>query len=121
MKIPSHPSKLNSFFQFQIKFEVTLLLFLRYKKLNGALASFIEDYSLVHFTPLNVRDRRSLLNVQNLVDKANGYIFKCEEERNIHKLLSSVMVNAENDTNVETEDTCHPEEGPESTLFNYTL
>lgn len=69
----------------------------RYQKLNERLASFVEDYSLVRFLPLNIKDRKLLLSVQNLIDKANGYLFTTGEERNIQKLLSSVMSNTEYD------------------------
>lgn len=35
------------------------------------------------------------------VDKANGYIFKTDEERNIQKLLSTVMIKPEDEWNCE--------------------
>lgn len=71
--------------------------FFRYQKLNQHLASLVEDYSLVHFLPLNIKDRKLLLSVQNSIDKANGYLFTTGEERNVQKLLSSVMSNSEYD------------------------
>ncbi len=46
---------------------------------------------------MNVRKRQSLLAILNMVDKANGYIFKSGEERTIQKLLSSFMRNEEID------------------------
>lgn len=41
----------------------------RFKKLNAALVSLIEDYSLVSFIPLDVNSDRSLLNLKNAIDK----------------------------------------------------
>lgn len=55
------------------------------------LSSVIEDYSLVSFVPLYVEDKESIINVVKQVDKANGYYFGTEEERNIQKLLSTAV------------------------------
>lgn len=63
----------------------------KYKKLNSALVSIIEDYSLVSFELLNVFDEKSLLKIKNLVDKANGYVFKTEEGRSINSMLACAM------------------------------
>ncbi|XP_063238282.1 GPN-loop GTPase 2 [Bacillus rossius redtenbacheri] len=63
----------------------------RFKKLNVALVSLVEDYSLVSFHPLSVRDTDSLLALRSAVDRANGYIYGCGEERNIHALLSCAV------------------------------
>ncbi|KDR16578.1 GPN-loop GTPase 2 [Zootermopsis nevadensis] len=63
----------------------------RYKKLNTALVSLVEDYSLVTFIPLNVQDQQCLLRLKNAIDKANGYIFGSREERNVQALLSSAV------------------------------
>jgi len=51
----------------------------------------VEDYSLVTFVPLNVKDQQCMLRLKNAVDKANGYIFGSGEERNIQALLSSAV------------------------------
>ena len=51
----------------------------------------VEDYSLVSFTPLNVQDKESMLNVLKQVDKANGCCFGNVEERNIQMLLSTAV------------------------------
>ncbi|PNF35351.1 GPN-loop GTPase 2 [Cryptotermes secundus] len=63
----------------------------RYKKLNAALVSLVEDYSLVTFIPLNINDQQCLLRLKNTVDKANGYIFGSGEERSVQALLSSAV------------------------------
>lgn len=63
----------------------------RYKKLNTALVSLVEDYSLVTFIPLNIKDQQHLLRLKNAIDKANGYIFGSREERNIQSLLSCAV------------------------------
>lgn len=63
----------------------------RYKKLNIALVSLVEDYSLVSFMPLNILDQQCMLRLKNAIDKANGYIFGSGEQRNIQALLSSAI------------------------------
>lgn len=45
----------------------------KYKKLTKALAEVIEDYSLVHFVPLNIQQAEDIYRVVQLADKANGY------------------------------------------------
>nr|CAG4652391.1 EOG090X0OQM [Triops cancriformis] len=52
----------------------------KYQKLNAALIGIIEDYSLVSFVALNVKDEKLLQNVQSAVDKANGYVFGTDSE-----------------------------------------
>ncbi|XP_075970653.1 GPN-loop GTPase 2 [Anticarsia gemmatalis] len=63
----------------------------KYKKLNGALVSIIEDYSLVTFQLVNLCKEESLLNVRKLVDKSSGYVFKAEEGRHINSMLACAM------------------------------
>jgi len=63
----------------------------KYKKLNERLSDVIEDYSLVSFVPLNVQDKESMVAVLKQVDKANGYCFGVNEERNIQRMLSSAV------------------------------
>lgn len=62
----------------------------KYKKLNSALVSIIEDYSLVTFQLVNMFQEESLMTVNNLVDKANGYVFK-SEGRHINSMLACAM------------------------------
>ncbi|XP_065209871.1 GPN-loop GTPase 2 isoform X2 [Planococcus citri] len=92
----------------------------KHKKLNQALASCIEAYGLVHFTPLNVFDSNSLSNVLNMADKANGYIFKSSEERNVFKLLSTVMSSTPSDLRESVDESQQERKLAECTLFNYT-
>ncbi|CAK1553706.1 unnamed protein product [Leptosia nina] len=63
----------------------------KYKKLNAALISIIEDYSLVSFQLVNMYDEGSLMNIKNSVDRANGYVFKAEEGRHINSMLACAM------------------------------
>ncbi|XP_047020753.1 GPN-loop GTPase 2 [Helicoverpa zea] len=63
----------------------------RYKKLNSAFVSIIEDYSLVTFQLVNLCKEESLLNVRKLVDKSSGYVFKAEEGRHINSMLACAM------------------------------
>lgn len=63
----------------------------KYRKLNSAFVSIIEDYSLVSFQLVNVLKEESLINIKNLVDKANGFVFKSEEGRHINSMLGCAM------------------------------
>lgn len=63
----------------------------KHAKLNRALVSIIEDYSLVTFQLVDMFKEESLINVKNFVDKANGYVFKAEEGRHINSLLACAM------------------------------
>ncbi|XP_026751452.1 GPN-loop GTPase 2 isoform X1 [Galleria mellonella] len=72
----------------------------KYKKLNSAIVSIIEDYSLVSFHLVNMMNEESLLDIKNLVDKANGYVFKAEEGRHINSMLACAM-GVDKQTNIE--------------------
>ncbi|KAL4706561.1 hypothetical protein ACJJTC_015759 [Scirpophaga incertulas] len=63
----------------------------KYKKLNSALVSIIEDYSLVTFKLVNVKKEQSLMHVIKLIDKANGYVFKSDKGRHINSMLTCAM------------------------------
>lgn len=63
----------------------------KYKKLNAALISLVEDYSLVSFIPLDVSNQALLLQVKNAVDKANGYIFGGNEPQDVQTLLACAV------------------------------
>merc|ERR1711953_634008 len=70
-------------------------LFSKYKKLNSALCSLVDDFSLVHFEPLCVTDKNLMVKMVKLCDKANGYIFgqnenESEETKKL-KMFSSVF------------------------------
>nr|CAD7434564.1 unnamed protein product [Timema monikensis] len=63
----------------------------KYRKLNAAIISLVEDYGLVSFIPLNIKDKNNLLKVKNAVDKANGYIYGSGEERSVQALLACAV------------------------------
>lgn len=63
----------------------------KYRKLNAALISLIEDYSLVSFIPLDVSNQALLLQVKNAADKASGYIFGGNEPQDIQTLLACAI------------------------------
>lgn len=63
----------------------------RYKKLNAALVSLVEDYSLVTFLPLDISNQALLLRVKNAIDKANGYIFGGNEPQDVQTLLACAV------------------------------
>lgn len=65
-------------------------MFYRYHRLNKAIVSLIEGQNIVSFLPLNVKDKRTLELVRKNIDRANGYIFNPEENRNA-EMLNSVM------------------------------
>lgn len=73
----------------------------KYKKLNSAFVSIIEDYSLVTFQLVNMFKEESLLSVKNLVDKTNGYVFKSDEGRHINSMLACAMGIGESMNNLE--------------------
>ncbi|EPT05799.1 hypothetical protein FOMPIDRAFT_1111132 [Fomitopsis schrenkii] len=47
----------------------------RYKALNLAICSLIEDYGLVGFETLAVEDKESMLHLMRVIDKATGCVF----------------------------------------------
>lgn len=63
----------------------------KYKKLNSAFVSIIEDYSLVTFKLIDMYNEKSLIAVKNLIDKTNGYVFKADEGRHINSMLACAM------------------------------
>lgn len=63
----------------------------KYKQLNSAFVSIIEDYSLVSFQLVDMLQEDSLIKVKNSVDKANGHVFKAEEGRHINSMLACAM------------------------------
>ena len=48
-------------------------------KLTQHLSEIIEDYNLVTFEVLSIDDKNSMVSLQTLIDKANGYIFGVSE------------------------------------------
>jgi hypothetical protein len=65
--------------------------FKKYKKLNEAIVSMVEDYGLVTFQPLDANETRSLARLYKVIDKANGYAFGASEEQNINSMLACAM------------------------------
>lgn len=63
----------------------------KYSKLNAAIVSMVEDYSLVTFQPLDVKQQESLLRLKNVIDKANGYVYGAAEERSINTLMACAV------------------------------
>ncbi|OBA28117.1 hypothetical protein HANVADRAFT_22315 [Hanseniaspora valbyensis NRRL Y-1626] len=48
-------------------------------KLTQHLSEIIEDYNLVTFEVLSIDDKNSMVSLQTLIDKSNGYIFGVSE------------------------------------------
>ncbi len=46
----------------------------KFKKMNAAIVSIIEDYSLVGFLPFSISDKELLVKVIRETDKAIGYV-----------------------------------------------
>uniref|UniRef100_A0A182YHI5 GPN-loop GTPase 2 n=1 Tax=Anopheles stephensi TaxID=30069 RepID=A0A182YHI5_ANOST len=63
----------------------------KFKQLNAAIVSMVEDYSLVSFLLLDARREPSLLRLKNAIDKANGYVYGAGEEKNINTLLACAV------------------------------
>ncbi|XP_003386225.2 PREDICTED: GPN-loop GTPase 2-like isoform X2 [Amphimedon queenslandica] len=53
--------------------------FNRYKKLNEAIISIVEDHSLVSFLTLSIQDKESVHKVSTEIDRASGYIMNQDE------------------------------------------
>ncbi|EDO16545.1 hypothetical protein Kpol_1064p26 [Vanderwaltozyma polyspora DSM 70294] len=51
----------------------------RYNKLTGAISELVSDFNLVSFEVLAIDDKQSMIHLQSVVDKANGYIFGSSE------------------------------------------
>lgn len=63
----------------------------KYRKLNAAIVSMVEDYSLVTFQPLDVKRKDSLLRLKNIIDKANGYVYGAAEEKSINSMMACAV------------------------------
>lgn len=66
----------------------------KYKKLNKAIVSMVEDFSLVSFQPLDINRTESIVRLYKMIDKANGYAFSGNEEQTVNTMLA-VAVGAE--------------------------
>lgn len=80
----------------------------KYKKLNAALVSLVEDNNLVSFWPLDVSNEKLLLQVKNSIDKANGYIFGGNEPQNIQALLACAVGSVHETKKLSTLDSYFP-------------
>lgn len=69
----------------------------RFSELNERICELIEDFGLVSFETLAVEDKRSMLRLQRVLDKATGYVYvekqvKGKEE----EMPSDVKLNGNN-------------------------
>ncbi|EPB86072.1 hypothetical protein PS15m_000756 [Mucor circinelloides] len=62
----------------------------KYKKLNEALCDLIQDFSLVGFYTLCVEDKDSMTKLQQVIDKAGGFIFGGLTEGNESIMLTAM-------------------------------
>lgn len=62
-----------------IEKENNTLMAKRYSKLTETISELVSDFNLVSFEVLAVDDKESMINLQSIVDKANGYIFGSSE------------------------------------------
>ncbi|CCF55838.1 hypothetical protein KAFR_0A04030 [Kazachstania africana CBS 2517] len=51
----------------------------KYSKLTETISELVTDFNLVSFEVLSIDDKESMINLQSVVDKANGYIFGSSE------------------------------------------
>lgn len=51
----------------------------RYNKLTETISELVSDFGLVSFEVLAIDDKESMINLQSVIDKANGYIFGSSE------------------------------------------
>lgn len=54
----------------------------KFRGLNQAVANLVESFSLVNFEVLAVEDKRSMMHLLRVVDKAGGYVFGGAEGAN---------------------------------------
>ncbi|CAO3638193.1 unnamed protein product [Cunninghamella echinulata] len=63
----------------------------KFKKLNQALCELIEDFSLVGFYTLCVEDKSSMTKIQQVIDKAGGFVFGGLTEGNESIMLTAMQ------------------------------
>ncbi|CAR28790.1 hypothetical protein ZYGR_0U01490 [Zygosaccharomyces rouxii] len=51
----------------------------RFRKLTESISEIVSDFNLVSFEVLCVEDKDSMIHLQSVIDKANGYIFGSSE------------------------------------------
>ncbi|VVT44276.1 uncharacterized protein SAPINGB_P000362 [Magnusiomyces paraingens] len=62
-----------------IEAEQKTVLGKRYAKLTEAIAEMVEDFGLVSFEVLAVEDKKSMIHLLTVIDKATGYMFGSTE------------------------------------------
>jgi hypothetical protein len=62
----------------------------KFKKLNEALCGLIQDFSLVGFYTLCVEDKDSMTKLQQVIDKAGGFVFGGLTEGNESIMLTAM-------------------------------
>ncbi|CAO3664421.1 unnamed protein product [Umbelopsis vinacea] len=62
----------------------------KYQKLNKALCGLIEDFSLVGFYTLCVEEKDSMAKLQQVIDKAGGFVFGGLTEGNENIMLTAM-------------------------------
>lgn len=72
-------------------------IYSKYKKLNQFICNIVEDFSLVHFIPLNIQNKKNILFILQQVDLANGYIYGHLDDKNLLNSISTQQYNYEHD------------------------
>ncbi|KAI2621263.1 hypothetical protein GGR54DRAFT_630326 [Hypoxylon sp. NC1633] len=54
----------------------------KYRRLNEAVANLVENFSLVHFEVLSVENKKSMMHLLRIIDRAGGYVFGGAEGAN---------------------------------------
>lgn len=67
------------FLQPFIEKEGSSVLGKKYSKLTETIGEMVSDFNLVSFEVLAIDDKQSMINLQSVIDKANGYIFGASE------------------------------------------
>jgi GPN-loop GTPase len=55
---------------------------LKFESLNNAIVQLVEDFGLVAYETLAVEDKRSMMNLLQVIDRAGGYAFGSAEGAN---------------------------------------
>ncbi|CAJ0647972.1 1075_t:CDS:2 [Entrophospora sp. SA101] len=62
----------------------------KFKELNKALCGLIEDFSLVGFYTLCIEDKKSVSQLIQVIDRANGYIFNGLTSNNESIMMATI-------------------------------
>ncbi|KAF9159207.1 hypothetical protein BGX21_007418 [Mortierella sp. AD011] len=73
----------------------------KFQQLNEALCDLIEDFGLVGFETLCIKDKESVTKVIRAIDKAGGYVFGGLEEANESIFMTAMRAGSEWDTSVQ--------------------